>query len=340
MAGEPSDFDHSVLPLRPATVIEPASATKSPTAATLSYDSYLRVKSGISDSVLRMAGLPSAKELSYEAYVAALSGKAQPAQRPRGAARAKAILTKAEQKASEAWARGSGVARALVQGKRHVRIMSGAAVALLLVIVMGAGVSGHFFGGNDAGTAEENVIPAQATAGPIVLAVTQADEQLMNPVMPDLEQAAPLPAISAPTLTPPADQPAQAVKTAEVSTAAASDTKKKAAATAPKTVTAKMIKQPAKQVSANKAKKTAATAPKPVQAETVQAETVQAEAVQVGVVQAPAAQAGVKKPSPSPLGWLGQVFDDMSESLGGSESSTSPTTRRQTRSIDDRETKH
>jgi hypothetical protein len=223
--------------------------------------------------------------------------------------------------------------RGLVQGKRNVLVMSGTAVALLLVVFIGAAVGRHIFGGNDTGAAEANVIPAQATGDPIALAVTQADDLPTSPIMTDLDQIAPLPMMSVPSFAPPTDQPAQSMETADVGPAAASKSlsksaesgTKKTTTTAPKTATAKIIKQPAKQVAANTTKKNATTRPKAVPAGAVQAE---AEVAQVG-----------SDGSPSPLRWLGQVFSDMSESLGGSESSANRKTRTKAPSVGDRETK-
>lgn len=62
---------------RPETSAPPS---RTDPQSALSYEGYLRVKNGISDSVLMAAGLPPARDLSYEAYLAAFGGKSQPAQ--------------------------------------------------------------------------------------------------------------------------------------------------------------------------------------------------------------------------------------------------------------------
>lgn len=71
------------LPRRPEVSAPPPTDAQS----ALSYEGYLRVKNGISDSVLMAAGLPPARDLSYEAYVTAFGGKSQPVQSERPASR-------------------------------------------------------------------------------------------------------------------------------------------------------------------------------------------------------------------------------------------------------------
>jgi hypothetical protein len=240
--------------------------------------------------------------------------------------------------------RSSGVVRELVRGKRNVLIISGTAAALLLVFFIGTAIDSHISGGNDAGAAEANASPVnaspvnaspvQATYDPIALAVTQADALLPGPAATDLELGTPLPTIPVPTVTPLMNQPAQPMEVAEISPPAAGKTlsksaeakstegrTKKTATTASKTVTAKITEPSTKQVAANTTKKKSAIkAPKPVQTQAAQTKV-------------------AADGTPPPLRWLGQVFEDLSESLGGSKSSTDGAARRKAPSVGDRESK-
>ena len=311
MAGQHIDSENAGMPSW-QTAADMALPAAEPAAAISSYESYLRVKNGVSDSVLVTAGLPPAGQLSYAAYLAAFGAKARP---PHRAARAVGV------QAAKTLTSTLGLVREAVRGKRSVLIMAGTGTALLSAFFIGAAVDTHIFGGDQPGAAEAQAIPARTSSDPIVLVVTQADELLTMPILSDLEQIAPLPTISVPNFTPLAESTASAEMSAEISpptkvskkvSKSAEGGAKKITATQAKLATAKVTKQSPEPVSPSAPKKVSAKGTKVARTDTE---------------------------VPPPLRWLDQVFDSLSDSLGGTETSANGSTPRKVPGGGDRETK-
>nr|WP_298681801.1 hypothetical protein [uncultured Dongia sp.] len=309
MAGQHIDSENAGMPSWQAAV-ETTLPAAEPAASISSYESYLRVKNGVSDSVLVTAGLPPAGELSYAAYMAAFGAKARP---PHRAARAVGA------QAAKTWTSTFGLLREAMRGKRNVLIMAGTGTALLSAFFIGAAVDTHILGGDQPGIAEAQAIPR--SSGPIVLVVTQADELLTMPILSDLEQITPLPTISVPNFTPLAEPSIPGEMDAEISPPAkvskkisksVEDGAGEMRATPAKVAAAKVTKQSAKPAAPSAPKKVSAKGTKAVGAET--------EVL-------------------PPLRWLDQVFEGLSDSLGGTETSAKGSTPRKTPAGGDRETK-
>jgi hypothetical protein len=296
MAGQQIDTENTGSPSWQAAADTTLSAA-APSAALSSYESYLRVKNGVSDSVLAIAGLPPAGELSYAAYLAAFGAKTRPSQQAAG------TVPEVGVRVAKTLTDALGQARKAMQGKRRVLIMAGTGAALLSAFFIGAAIDTQIFGGDQLGAADAQVMSARMPSGPILLTVTQVDDLLTTPIVNDLEYIEPLPTISGSNFTPLADPsdpgemsagsslPTKVSK--KVSQSAEGGTGKKKVAQA-KLETAKVTKQSAKPVSASTPKKVSAKGTKVARADTS---------------------------VPPPLRWLDQVFEDLSDSLGGSETS-------------------